>query len=113
MEPLKFSRFQNVIDGKLVDSERTRHGINPATLEALPPVPLSTPKDVDAAVAAAKRAARGWADTPLEDRQQAVSRYADALLEQTDGFARMLVLEQGKPVRGTMDSNSHLLRYLI
>ncbi|KPM42673.1 hypothetical protein AK830_g3900 [Neonectria ditissima] len=98
MASLNFSQFQNVIDGKLVSTEKTRHGINPATLEELPPVPVSTPKDVDAAIAAAKRAFRGWADTPLEDRQKAVSRYADALLEQKDEFAKMLVLEQGKPL---------------
>ncbi|KAK7418717.1 hypothetical protein QQX98_003735 [Neonectria punicea] len=113
MEPLNFSRFQNVIDGKLIDSERTRHGINPATLEALPTVPLSTPKDVEAAVAAAKRAAQGWADTPLEDRQQAVSRFADALLEQTAGFARMLVLEQGKPLafaKAEVESTANILK---
>lgn len=98
MEPLSFDQFRNVIDGKLVDSETTRHGINPATLEALPPVPNSTPKDVDAAVAAAKKAAAGWADTPLAERQQAVSKYADALAANAEAFAKMLVLEQGKPV---------------
>ncbi|KAK7423224.1 hypothetical protein QQZ08_009120 [Neonectria magnoliae] len=113
MEPLNFLRFQNVIDGKLVDSEKIRHGINPATLEALPPVPLSTPKDVDAAVAAAKQAAQGWADTPLEDRQQAVSRFADTLLEHIDGFARMLVLEQGKPLafaKAEVESTVNILK---
>ncbi|KAH8686266.1 4-trimethylaminobutyraldehyde dehydrogenase [Ilyonectria robusta] len=98
MEPLSFDQFRNVIDGKLVDSETTRHGINPATLEALPPVPNSTPKDVDAAIAAAKKAAAGWADTPLAERQQAVSKYADALAANAEAFAKMLVLEQGKPL---------------
>ncbi|KAF7558004.1 hypothetical protein G7Z17_g334 [Cylindrodendrum hubeiense] len=98
MEPLNFDHFLNVIDGSLVGTENTRHGINPATLEALPPVPTSTPNDVEAAVAAAKRAAPAWADTPLAKRKQAVSKYADALAENADNFAKMLVLEQGKPL---------------
>ncbi|KAH7136982.1 aldehyde dehydrogenase [Dactylonectria estremocensis] len=98
MASLNFDSFLNVIDGNLVGSETTRHGINPATLEALPPVPVSIPSDVDAAVAAARRAASGWADTPLAERQQAVSNFADALEKHADGFIKMLVVEQGKPL---------------
>lgn len=55
---LDFSTFYNVIDGKLSPTKETRHGINPATEEPNPEVPVSTPKDVDRAVEAGQRAFR-------------------------------------------------------
>ncbi|EEY16952.1 predicted protein [Verticillium alfalfae VaMs.102] len=48
-----FENFANVVDGQLKSTEGTRTGINPATLEPLAPVPVSSPADVDAAVEAA------------------------------------------------------------
>ncbi|PNY25946.1 Uncharacterized protein TCAP_04119 [Tolypocladium capitatum] len=98
MSLVAFDTFANVIDGKLVSTTSARHGINPATLEPLPPVPVSTREAVRDAVAAARRAASAWAEVPLEDRQQRVVRFADALAGHTDAFATMLTLEQGKPV---------------
>ena len=98
MGSVAFDTFANVIDGKLVSTTSTRHGINPATLEPLPPVPVSTRDNVRDAVAAAKRAAPAWAATPLNDRQQRVVQLADALASRAADFAKMLTLEQGKPV---------------
>lgn len=98
MSLVTFDTFANVIDGKLVSTTRTRHGINPATLEPLPPVPVSTRETVHDAVAAARRAAAAWARTPLQGRQERVVQFADALASHAAGFARMLTLEQGKPV---------------
>ncbi|KAM5360145.1 hypothetical protein ACJZ2D_013960 [Fusarium nematophilum] len=98
MARVKFDQFFNVIDGKNVDTETARYGINPATLEPLAPVPVSTTVDVDLAVTAAKAAALSWGRTLVEKRQQLVLKYADALAEQVDDFAKMLVLEAGKPV---------------
>ncbi|KAM5344179.1 hypothetical protein ACJ41O_012716 [Fusarium nematophilum] len=97
MARVKFDQFFNVIDGKNVDTETARYGINPATLEPLAPVPVSTTVDVDLAVTAAKAAALSWGRTLVEKRQQLVLKYADALAEQVDDFAKMLVLEAGKP----------------
>ncbi|KAG6007055.1 hypothetical protein E4U21_006415 [Claviceps maximensis] len=90
--------FHNVIDGKLLSTTSTRHGINPATLEKLPAVPFSTEQDVHAAVDAAKRAGPAWASTPLAHRRQQVQRFADALRRRRDELAKMLTLEAGKPL---------------
>ena len=98
MAPVTFDKFYNVIDGKLVSTTNTRHGINPARIEELPPVPVSTKQDVDAVVDAAKRAAPAWAATPIEERKRLLVQLADALSSQQDEFAKMLTLEQGKPV---------------
>lgn len=95
---LQFTHFSNIIDGELVLSSETSHGINPATLEPLPLVPICTGDDVERAIAAAKRAGPGWEDTPLEKRQLLVTQYAEALEAQREDFSNMLVLESGKPV---------------
>ncbi|KAK4061769.1 hypothetical protein Trihar35433_9369 [Trichoderma harzianum] len=98
MTPLNFESFYNVIDGKLEATAETRHGINPATLEQLPPVPVSTRNDVNRAVEAAQRAAAAWAATPIEERKQKVIQYADAVDALADAFGKMMTLEQGKPL---------------
>jgi acyl-CoA reductase-like NAD-dependent aldehyde dehydrogenase len=96
---LDFTTFSNIIDGKLSSTSKTRHGINPASDKPNPEVPVSTPEDVDQAVAAAEKAFKPWANTSYSDRQKAVLAFADGLEKEKDGFARLLTKEQGKPVR--------------
>lgn len=96
---ITFTTFSNIINGALTSTPSTTHSINPATLSPLPPVPLATPTDIDAAISSATRAAQGWEDTPLQERRQCVLKYAGALEALSEEFARMLVLECGKPVR--------------
>ena len=93
-----FDTFQNVINGKLVSTSQTRHGINPATKKALPEVPIATQQDVDAAVKAAKDAFPGWSRTSIEDRRAALLKFAEAFKAQAEDFGKMLTTEQGKPV---------------
>ncbi|KAK5988245.1 Putative aldehyde dehydrogenase FUS7 [Cladobotryum mycophilum] len=98
MTSITFETFSNVIDGKLVATTDTRHGINPANQQLLPPVPVSTSDDVDRAVDAAKRAAPGWAQTPISERREKMVQFSRAISSHSEGFANMLVLEQGKPL---------------
>ena len=53
---------------------------------------------MDNAVAAARKAFKPWADTPLEKRREALLAFADAIDSYTEDFARLLTLEQGKPL---------------
>lgn len=92
------SNYVQVINGKSSRTEFTRHGLNPATLEALPEVPVATPEDLDKATAAGKAAFKLWSATPYEDRKKAVLAYADAIDQYSDQFRDLLVAEQGKPV---------------
>ncbi|EXJ71975.1 aldehyde dehydrogenase (NAD+) [Cladophialophora psammophila CBS 110553] len=94
-----FNGFYNTINGKLTGTEQTRHGINPATGKPNPEVPVSTPKDVDDAVAAAKEAFKSWSQTPYEKRRECVLAFADALEKYATDFGRLLTQEQGKPVQ--------------
>ena len=97
-----FSNYKNSIDGKLVGTKETRHGINPATGEANPEVPVATQADVDAAVEAGLKAFKTWSKTPWEERKKAVLAYADALEKLAPEFGKLLTKEQGKPVCATM-----------
>lgn len=94
-----FETFSNVVDGKLQSTATTRNGVNPATLEDLPPVPVSSQQDLDVAVEAAAKATLKWQEVPIEKRREAVNRFADALEAQASEFSAYLTKEQGKPVR--------------
>lgn len=96
--PLSWTTFYNTINGKLETTQKTRHSINPATGEAGPEVPLSTPDDVERAVAAAQVAFGTWAEVPYAERRAAVIAYADAIEAEREAFSQMLTKEQGKPV---------------
>jgi acyl-CoA reductase-like NAD-dependent aldehyde dehydrogenase len=95
---LDFTTFQNVVNGHLVSTSSTRHGINPATKKPNPPVPVATPKDLDEAVAAAKEAFKTWSRTSVPERREKLVAYAQALQEHADDFAKLLTTEQGKPL---------------
>ncbi|KXJ87558.1 aldehyde dehydrogenase [Microdochium bolleyi] len=109
---LDFTTFRNIINGKLVSTTQTRHTPNPSTLEPNPEVPIATPQDVDDAVASARAAAKGWAATPLAERQKAVTDFAAALRDNADAFAQMLVREQGKPLAVAQDELNRAAQWL-
>ncbi|KAI1312198.1 aldehyde dehydrogenase [Xylaria venustula] len=96
--PLKFITYQNVIDGELSSTLLKHHTVNPATLEVNPEVPVSTPDDVDRAVAAAKNAVGEWARIPWSERMKALGAFADALESYAVEFAHIQVQEMGCPL---------------
>ncbi|KKY33158.1 putative betaine aldehyde dehydrogenase [Diaporthe ampelina] len=90
--------FVQIINGKSAATEKTRHGINPATLEPKMEVPVATPDDLDRAVSAAKAALKTWSRKPYEKRREAVLAFADAIESMSTHFRDLLVSEQGKPI---------------
>jgi len=96
--PLTWDNFYNIIDGKLLSTSTTRHSINPATGTANPEVPVSAQDDVEAAMLAAKKAFKSWADTSMFKRRAALLAFSNALETEQETFAQFLVQEQGKPV---------------
>ena len=71
---------------------------NPASEEALAEVALPSGEQVDAAVAAAREAARAWAATPAVERGDMLHEVAARLRARTDEIARTMTLEGGKPL---------------
>lgn len=85
------------IDGgwRAPTSDRTRLVISPTTEEVIGSVPVATPQDVDAAVAAARRAfdETDWASTTPEYRASLMESLAEKLYERRDEFAELLLDE--------------------
>jgi acyl-CoA reductase-like NAD-dependent aldehyde dehydrogenase len=71
---------------------------NPATEETVATVGLPSPDQIDAAVAAARQAAGGWAGTPAVERGEFLHEVAVRLRAHTDELAEAMTLEGGKPL---------------
>jgi malonate-semialdehyde dehydrogenase (acetylating)/methylmalonate-semialdehyde dehydrogenase len=69
---------------------------NPATGEAIARTPLSTGEDLDAAVAAAKKAFPAWRDTPAVVRARFLFRFRELLEENLEELAATVTREHGK-----------------
>jgi malonate-semialdehyde dehydrogenase (acetylating)/methylmalonate-semialdehyde dehydrogenase len=74
---------------------------NPASGEEIARVPLSSARDVDAAVRAAKSAFPTWRDTPLPVRARVLFRLKALLEEHREDLARLLTTEHGKVIAET------------
>lgn len=59
---------------------------------------MSTQEDVDNAVSAARKAFKPWSQVPVEERKKKLVAFADGILEYKEEFAKLLTLEQGKPL---------------
>jgi 4-(gamma-glutamylamino)butanal dehydrogenase len=96
-------RTQAFIGGDFVDavSGRTYEVENPATGRIIAEVAEGGPEDVDRAVAAARRAAPGWAATAPADRKRVLQRFADLIDAHADELARIETLDVGKPISDT------------
>lgn len=69
---------------------------NPATAEVLDRVPLSTAKEVDAAVQAAAAAFPEWRRMPVTDRVQFLFKLKGLLQQHFDDLSKSITLECGK-----------------
>jgi len=87
-----------LINGDLVDGDRTLDVVNPATGTAFTQVACASAAQVEQAVEAAHAAFPAWAATSIDVRRSKLNELADALHAQADDFARMLTREQGKPL---------------
>ena len=100
MVRMSTSHLANLIDGRLQAPIRD-HWLEvhePATATVFARCPDSDATDVDAAVAAARRAAPGWADTPIEQRAQLLERLAALIEARVDEFAALESRDSGKPL---------------
>ena len=87
------------IDGKWVDpvSANPTDVINPATEEPCGRISLGSPADVDLAVAAAKRAAAGYAATTRDERVELLENVLAEFARRHDEIATAIMDEMGAP----------------
>ncbi|MDQ5833948.1 MAG: aldehyde dehydrogenase family protein [Actinomycetota bacterium] len=79
---------------------------NPATEETLTELHGASPEQVDAAIAGAREAARGWAATPAVERAELLHEVATRMRAMTGDLARTLTSEGGKPLIENRDEVS-------
>ncbi|MCA1729315.1 MAG: aldehyde dehydrogenase family protein [Actinobacteria bacterium] len=72
--------------------------LNPATGEQIGYIPAGTSEDVAAAVVAARKALPGWSRLPTAERAGLVKTAARKMRERAEELARMVTLENGKPL---------------
>ena len=73
--------------------------IDSATEQVMGRVPDGTAADVDAAVAAARKAFDSWSQTPVAERAALLGKVAAALQERSGEIAELIAREVGMPVR--------------
>ncbi|HTI01798.1 MAG TPA: NAD-dependent succinate-semialdehyde dehydrogenase [Acidisoma sp.] len=92
-------RAHHFIDGQFRPGQGERTPvINPATGETISAIAQALPMEIDQAVAAARRAFRPWARTLPKQRAQALHKLGDLIAQDAEAMARIMTMEQGKPV---------------
>jgi aminomuconate-semialdehyde/2-hydroxymuconate-6-semialdehyde dehydrogenase len=84
-------RLANLIDGRLcaAQADAWLDVADPATGASFALCPDSTAADVDAAVAAARRARAGWAGTSVTERAAILQRLAALIESRLEAFAAL------------------------
>jgi len=88
-----------LIGGEQVEGAGERLEVeNPYSEETVATVGAPSAEQVDAAIAAARGAARGWGRTPAVERGEMLHEVAARLRSRTDQLAEVMTLEGGKPL---------------
>ncbi|BCY07607.1 aminobutyraldehyde dehydrogenase [Actinoplanes sp. L3-i22] len=98
-----FPVLRNFVDGSFTDTEegRTSPVVDPSTGETYAYAPISSERDVAAAITAAEAGFEVWADTTPAERQRALLRIADAVEARAEELIEAECRNTGKPVEAT------------
>jgi acyl-CoA reductase-like NAD-dependent aldehyde dehydrogenase len=102
--------FKLLIGGDLVAGDLSMPVVNPATEQVLAQCPRASLRQLDAAVASAKRAFPTWAATPIAERKRLMLAMSDRIDLHADELARLLTQEQGRPVHLTLGEVGSMAR---
>ncbi|MRI59157.1 MAG: aldehyde dehydrogenase [Epsilonproteobacteria bacterium] len=99
--------YDNFIGGKWVppvDGEYFEDR-SPIDNSLIAKVAKSNKKDIDLAVQAAWKAFETWKDVPVAERSQILNKIADRLEENLELLARVETVDNGKPIRETINAD--------
>ncbi|MFP8904849.1 aldehyde dehydrogenase family protein [Streptomyces atacamensis] len=99
------------VDGEFREAAggRSFKTLSPSTEEVLAEVAHAGAEDVDAAVAAARRAFASWSALPGSERAKYLFRIARIIQERSRELAVLETLDNGKPIRETRDADLPLV----
>jgi malonate-semialdehyde dehydrogenase (acetylating) / methylmalonate-semialdehyde dehydrogenase len=93
----KYADVRNYRGGAFVDDDLPLADVHdPSTGDIIARVPMSTPREVDAAVRRAREALPAWAATPIKERVQVFYKYKALLEAELPGLAALVSEENGK-----------------
>jgi succinate-semialdehyde dehydrogenase / glutarate-semialdehyde dehydrogenase len=97
-------RRRALINGEWVDADSgaTSDNVNPATGELLGTAPHMGSAEARRAIEAAARALGEWSARTARERSQILRRWLELTLEHSNDLARLLTIEQGKPLRESL-----------
>jgi succinate-semialdehyde dehydrogenase/glutarate-semialdehyde dehydrogenase len=85
--------------------------VNPATGDEIGQVPLATVEDLDHALEVARLSFDQWRQTVPDQRAKILKRAADLILERAPHIAAQMTLEEGKPLRESLDEVTRAAEY--
>lgn len=85
--------------------------VNPATGQEIGQVPLATAEDLDHALEVARLSFDQWRQTVPDQRAKILKRAADLILERAPQIAAQMTLEEGKPLRESLDEVTRAAEY--
>jgi len=95
--------YRLLIDGQLMDSASRLDVVNPATGQVFAHCPAAGATELDSAVEAARRAFSSWKALGFAERARLIASFAAALEAEREPLARLLTMEQGKPLGQSKD----------
>ncbi|OCH95922.1 succinate-semialdehyde dehydrogenase [Obba rivulosa] len=107
-------RTQGFINGKWVDAQEggTINVTNPATGEVLGTVPEMAVTETKQAIEAAAEAFKTWSKTTGKQRHNMLKKFYDLMQEHQDDLARIITLENGKPLAEAKGENAYSASFL-
>ena len=98
-------QYDLFINGEFIkpDSKKYFKSINPATGEVIASISEANKKDVDLAVASARKAFASWSKIEPKERAKYIFRIARMIQERAKEFAIIESIDGGKPIRESRD----------
>ena len=89
---------QSLLKGTCDASDDAIAVVNPATNEVIGYVPSLQPAQIEGLIEQSKQAQKLWQKRTASERSGILKRWYDLVIENSDDLARIMTLEQGKPV---------------
>ena len=98
-------QYDLFINGEFIKSDSKKYfkSINPATGEVIASISEANKKDVDFAVASARKAFASWSKIEPKERAKYIFRIARMIQERAKEFAIIESIDGGKPIRESRD----------
>jgi succinate-semialdehyde dehydrogenase/glutarate-semialdehyde dehydrogenase len=112
LKDMKLFRQAAYIDGQWIEKDKTIDVDNPATGEVLGTVPNLDASDARRAIEAANRAFPAWRAKTAKERANVLRRWFDLMMTHQEDLARLMTLEQGKPLAESKGETAYAASFL-